>query len=166
MTTPTKLSVVFAGEIFDGSSPERPFILDLDGKAFVVRVRAMPSRHLGRVLALAENEAELLEFVCQVAVPLPVEAGAPVLIDWQPLTPEFVDSLAHPSHALLYESAGRLNFSRATAQAERKIVAGTIHVQLMERSENMVKPLAEKLAASVLSSLARSASPDAPSTKS
>lgn len=166
MTTPTKLSVVFAGEVFDNSKPSHPWIVLHDGSLHTVRVRAMPSRHLGRVLALADREAELLEFCCTVAVVIPKTETEAERIDWQPMTPEFVDSLDDTSHKLLVETAGRLNFTRAVQQAERSIAAGSLTIPLMEKADALLKPLAEKLASSVISSLAQSGSPAAPLTKS
>jgi len=66
MTTSTpakKTAVIFAGEIFDGFSPSHPRILDHEGNEFIVRARAMPARHLGRVLALCADEPGLIELV-------------------------------------------------------------------------------------------------------
>jgi hypothetical protein len=54
--TPSKLSVIFAGEDLVAEL--------LDGSKVNVRVRAMPARHLARVMQLADKEAELLDFVC------------------------------------------------------------------------------------------------------
>ena len=115
-TTPSKLAVIFAGE-------ELPAIM-LDGSSVQVRVRAMPARHLGKVLATCTDEAALLDLVC--SVPSPVDDKEERLFaGWQPVPANWADNLddKDPGYAKLLETAKRLNFSRAAAWGERQIAA-------------------------------------------
>lgn len=147
----SKLAVIFAGE-------DIPAKLN-DGSLFNVRVRAMPARHLGRVLRLADHEAELLEFVCQVHT----MEGEEVEPSWKAVSAEWVDSLHDDSHVELYEAAKRLNFSRATKWAERQIAAKQFVADVTLKAEEVLQPLMQQIVASVVSSLPPSASP-APAT--
>lgn len=94
------LSLILAGE--------RVPVVFLDGSQRIVVVRSLPARTLlTDYLAIIENEAVMLERVCERV------AGDPALpAGW-------VDALGDASHAKLVETAERLNFARAVAQAER-----------------------------------------------
>lgn len=162
-SVPTKLSVIFSGEVFDGANAEHPLIRDVDGATFVVRVRAMPARHHGRILLLCTEEAALLEFVCQVALR---DDSTGAVIDWIPAAPEWVDNLDDASHALLYEAAERQNFSRAAKWGERQIAAKKFVTPLLTQADEILSPLVERMAHLLISSMRASASPDAPTTKS
>lgn len=153
MSTPqtSKLAVVFAGEDFTAKL--------LDGSAVATRVRAMPARHLGRVLRLADHEAELLEFVCQVHT----QEGDETEPSWKAVSPEWVDCLHDDSHVELYEAAKRLNFSRAAKWAERQIAAKQFTADVTLKAEEVLQPLMQQIVALVASSLPPSASP-APAT--
>ena len=173
-TPPTKTAVIFAGEIFDGSDAAHPLIVDLEGREFTVRARAMPARHLGRVLQLCTDEAALLEFVCLVRAesdPSTLNSQLSTspnsqLSGWQPADAAFVDNLADASHVLLMEAAKRLNFSRAATWGHRQIEAGQMKTGLMLKTDEMLSPVVEKMAHLLISSLKLSESPAKPTTKS
>ncbi len=150
-TQPSKLSIIFAGE-------DRCATFIAGGPAATsVRVRAMPARHLARVLQLADLEAELLDLVCF----LPREGGG-----FDPVESGWSDNLTDASHAELYEAAKRLNFSRAATWAERQIAAKKFTGELALKAEEAITPLLKQMIG-LLGSLSKpSASPAAPSTRS
>lgn len=142
-------SVIFAGE--DRS------IKFLDGTQATIRVRAMPVRHLGRVLQLADREAELLDFVCY----LPREGGG-----YDAVPEGWADNLSPESHLELYEAAKRLNFSNAVAWADRQITAKQMTGELAVKVDEMMAPLIRRAAASLDSSPKPSRSPAEATTRS
>lgn len=160
-TPPSKTSIIFGGEVFDGRDSAHPRVIDRDGIAHDVRVRAMPARHLGRVLEVCTDEALLLEVVCSVAYR---PEGLPS--DWVPVDANFVDNLSDESHVLLVEAAKRQNFSRAASWGERQIAAKQWQAPLLLKADEALKPVVEKMAALLLSSLRSSGSLAAPATKS
>ncbi len=165
MTTATpakKTAMIFAGEIFDGRAVDHPRVIDLDGVAHDVRVRAMPARHLGQVLGACTDESALLELVCTVA--LETDKGG--VLDWLPVDAGFVDNLTDESHALLLEAAKRLNFSRAASWGQRQIEAKQFQAPLLLKADEMLSPVVEKMAHLLISSLRQSESAAKPSTKS
>lgn len=153
--TPSKLTIIFAGEDFAVNL--------LDDTTVQVRVRAMPVRHLGRLLQLADHEAELLEFVCVT----PDGTGLPEdRKNWAPPPAGWADNLSDASHAQLYEAAKRLNFSRAASWAERQIAAKQFSGELALKAEQAIMPIMEKVIG-LLGSLSKSpALPAVPSTPS
>ncbi len=161
-TTPTAAAIAFAGE----ELPAR-LRVDRDGQTeivdIVVRVRAMPARHLGRVLQLCTDEGALLDFICQE--PVPSESGSPV---WQPVPSGWADNLDddHPTYVDLLEAAQRLNFSRAAAWGKRQIAAKQYQVELLMATKELVAPMMQEMVASVLSSLRAPESSAAPATPS
>lgn len=165
MTTATpakKIAVIFAGEVFDGSDSTHPRIRDLEKNEFDVRVRAMPARHLGRVLALCADEPALIEFVCLVSVK--GEGGGHV--EWAEVSREWVDNLQDDSHVALLEAAKRLNFSRAALWGQRQIEAKQFQAPLLLKADEMLSPVVEKMAHLLISSLQSSGALAAPTTKS
>lgn len=165
MTTATpakKIAVIFSGEVFDGSDATHPRVRDLEGNAFDVRVRAMPARHLGRVLALCADEAGLIELVSLVSVK--DESGAH--LEWAAVSAEWVDNLDPDSHVLLQEAAKRLNFSRAALWGQRQIEAKQFQAPLLLKADEMLSPVVEKMAHLLISSLQSSGALAAPTTKS
>ncbi len=165
MTTATpakKTAMIFAGEIFDGREAEHPKIIDRGDVAHVVRVRALPARHLGRVLAACTDEAALLELVCTVA--LPDDKGEPA--EWLPVDENWIDNLADDSHLALVEAAKRLNFTRAASWGHRQIEAKQFQAPLLLKADEMLSPVVEKMAALLISSLRSSESAAKPTTKS
>lgn len=149
-STPSKTSIIFAGEVF-------PLVRDLSGQVLQVRVRALPVRHLGKVLEACADEARLLELTCQRETPD---------LEWQPVDAAFVDNLADESHVVLVEAAKRLNFSRAASWGHRQIEAKEFQVPLLLKADQALSPVVEKMAHLLISSLRSSSSPDAPVTKS
>ncbi|MDP2136367.1 MAG: hypothetical protein Q8J74_00800 [Candidatus Didemnitutus sp.] len=131
---PSKLSIIFAGEDLTATL--------LDQSSVAVRVRAMPARHLARVLQLADKEAELLEFVCLVPS---TNGEGEVIPGWTRVPPEWADNLTDESHAQLYEAAKRQNFSRAVSWAERQIAAKRITGELARQMEEVISPLIQRL---------------------
>lgn len=129
--TPSKLSIIFAGDILPATL--------LDGTTVAVRVRAMPARHLARVLHLADKEAELLDFVC-------TESATPAGV-FEPVEPGWADNLTDASHVELYEAAKRLNFSRAAMWAERQIAAKQFTGELAFKAEEVLAPMMERIVA-------------------
>lgn len=157
---PSKLAIIFAGE-------DVPATLR-DGARHLVRVRSMPARHLGRVLALLDKEAELLDFVC--FLPRDKEEAG-----FDPVPANFVDNLTPESHVALYETAKKLNFSEAVAWAERQITAKRVTGELGAKMEEVISPVMERLLEpmtdrlmSLLASLSKlpTSGPASPSTKS
>lgn len=165
MTTATpakRTAVIFAGEVFDGSDAAHPKARDLAGNLHDVRVRAMPARHLGRVLQLCTDEAALLDFVCMLPA---VEGEEQAIGGWSPVPPGWSDNLDDASHVALLEAAQRLNFSRAANWGERQIAAKQFQAPLLLKADEMLSPVVEKMAALLISSLKSSGSPAAPATK-
>lgn len=155
---PSKLAVIFAGEVMP--EPGKPALLDVEGNPLPpIRVRAMPARHLGRVLRLADREAELLDFVCMVFT----KEGEETEPTWKTVPEGWADILSDESHVELYEAAKRLNFSRATKWAERQIAAKQLVADVTLKAEEVLQPLMQQIVASVASSLQPSA-PRAPAT--
>ena len=154
-TAPKKTAIVFAGETLLAKT--------LDEKEIQVRVRAMPARHLGRVLQLCTDEASLLELVCLLPATDEDENEIP---GWQRVPPGWPDNLADESHVVLLEAAKRLNFTRAAQWGERQIEAKQFQAPLLLKADELLSPLVEKMARLLISSLPSSASPAAPSTKS
>lgn len=161
-TPAKKTAMIFAGEIFDGRDAEHPKITDRGDVAHVVRVRAMPARHLGEVLAACTDEAALIQLVATVA--LLDDKGE--VIDWLPVDAGWVDNLDDVPHVLLVEAAKRLNFSRAASWGHRQIEAKQFQAPLLLKADEMLSPVVEKMAALLLSSLRSSESLAARSTKS
>lgn len=161
-TLPSKTAVIFAGEVFDGRDPQHPLVRDLDGNTHTVRVRAMPARHLGRVLELCTSEAGLLELVCLVAV----KDAAGEIVDWVAVDAAFVDNLADESHVALVEAGKRLNFSRAASWGHRQIEAKQFQAPLLLKADEMLSPVVEKMAHLLISSLRSSESSGKTTTKS
>lgn len=156
---PRKTTICFAGEeVLAGF---------LDGSETLIRVRAMPVRHLGRVLALCTDEAKLLEFVCMEPTVAPAERPeGSDFAGWQRVPESWADNLAEESHLALLEAAKRLNFTRAAAWAERQIAAKQFQGPILMQADEALMPLVEKMTRLALSSLPAPASPAAPSTKS
>jgi hypothetical protein len=166
MTTATpasKTSMIFAGEIFDGSDEKHPKIRDLEGNLHTVRVRAMPGRHIGKVLAVCTDEAALIELVSTVAIK---DDKTGEVIDWVPVDATFVDNVDDASHLLLVEAAQRQNFSRASTWGRRQIEAKKFQAPLLLQADEMLSPVVEKMAHLLISSLRSSESQAKPSTKS
>lgn len=151
----SKIAVIFGGE-------EIPATL-LDGSTLLVRVRAMPVRHMGRVLELCASESELLEFVCLVPG---ANAEGTEFPGWTRVPSGWADNLCDASHDLLYETAGRLNFSRAATWVDRQVVAQQTRAGLMRRQMEMIAPLAQEMVRSLVSSLPDAALSEKPATKS
>ncbi|QYM80292.1 hypothetical protein K0B96_06665 [Horticoccus luteus] len=162
-TPPARTAMVFAGEIFDGATSDHPLIRNTAGETFAVRVRAMPARHLGRILQLCIDEAATVEFVTQIAV---VDPSTGVLAEWSAASADWVDTLDDASHVLLYEAAKRLNFIRAAAWAERQIAAKQFQGPLLMKANQALSPLMEQMVGLILSSLKSQGLLGAPSTKS
>ena len=142
MTT-NPLSILFAGETFDGRDADHPQATLIDGTNVTVRVRLMPQRHLIPLLDYFDlgREADLIERCTQVGTP---HDGQPVT--WESADAAFVDSLDDASHNRLREAAERLNFTRAVSAAERQIATGTGLLGLKQRmSETMFAPLKHEL---------------------
>jgi hypothetical protein len=172
-TPPKKTVVIFAGEIFDGRDKEHPKVRDLDGNEIIVRVRAMPARHLGRVLALCQHEALLLEFLCYVrradqadAVAVDDKEAPPEIAGWATVPLGWADNLDDASHELLLEAGKRLNFSRAASWGQRQIEAKQFQQPLLLKTDEMLAPVVEKMVHLLVSSLQRSGLPVAPTTTS
>src|SRR5690606_6446197 len=132
-TRPTKAAIAFAGE----EIPAKVYA-EVDGTTVVIdtliRVRAMPARHLGRVLQLCLDEGALLEFVClePCTSESPVDpALGTVFSGWQRVLPGWADNLTDESHAALLEAAQRLNFTRAASWGERQVKAKQFQTPLI-----------------------------------
>ncbi|PTX95772.1 hypothetical protein [Opitutus sp. ER46] len=159
---PSKTSIIFAGEIFAGQDADHPHIRDIAGNPHAVRVRAMPARHLGRVLELCTDEAGLLELVLQRS-----ETDADgKLIGWVPVDAAFVDNLDDSSHDLLVHAASRQNFQRAATWGERAIAAKTFQAPLLLKADEALSPVIQRMVRLLISSLPQSGSPAAPTTSS
>jgi hypothetical protein len=158
-TLPRKTAICFAGtEILAAF---------LDGSETLIRVRAMPVRHLGRVLALCTDEAKLLEFVCMEPTVAPADRlEGSDFAGWRTVPEGWADNLVDRSHVELLEAAKQLNFSRAAAWAERQIAAKQFQGPILMQADEALMPLVEKMTRLALSSLPAPASPAAPSTKS
>jgi hypothetical protein len=161
MSSP-KLSTVFAGTIFDGSTQDRPLIKNVVGELFIARVRAMPVRHLGEVFKRCTDEASLIEFTTSVAS----VDSAGTITEWIPASADWVDALSDDSHVLLYDSAQELNFSRAASWGERQIAAKKAQAPVLAMADRELSPHVQQMIASLLSSLPRSASQASASTQS
>ncbi len=162
-TIPSKLSIIFAGEDILAE------LLTKDGEQVGekvhVRVRAMPARHLGRVLQLADKEAELLDFVCQIVCLISADGEITGRV-YQAAEPGWADNLTDKSHTALYEAAKRLNFSRAATWAERQIAAKQFTGELALKAEEALTPMLERIVG-LLGSLSKPPSTAAaPSTRS
>lgn len=164
-TPPSRLSVIFSGDTFDGRDDAHPLISDKGGNSYLVRVRAMPARHLGRVLQLCLDEAALLEFVCQVA-PATAEISKLCAPAWEPATAEWVDVLDDESHVLLVNAAQDQNFTRAASWGERQIAAKNFQAPLLMKADETMGPVVAKMVGLIVSSLKSSGSLPEPSTKS
>lgn len=165
MTTATpakKTAMIFAGEMFDGHDTAHPKIRDLDGTEHDVRVRAMPARHLGRVLHACTDEAALLEIVCLVAI----RDDKGELVDWLAADAAFIDNLDDAAHVALVEAAKRLNFSRAANWGHRQIEAKQFQAPLLLKADEMLSPIVERMAGLLISSLRSAESPARPATRS
>ncbi|MBX3736746.1 MAG: hypothetical protein KF715_08660 [Candidatus Didemnitutus sp.] len=167
LTAPTKLQIVFAGEVFDGTDEQHPLPRDAAGNTLPpVRVRAMPTRHLGRVLRLADHEPELLDFVCSIFTKDEGEQAP----SWKTVEEGWSDNLHDETHELLYKAAERQNFSRAAKWAERQIAAkkfvGEITLKGEEIMQPLLAPVFEQMQKLLRSLETPSASPATPSTKS
>ncbi len=154
-TPPSKLSVIFAGE----EIPART----LNGAPLLVRVRAMPARHLGRVLELCLDEGALLDFVCMV--PIATEEPSEIT-GWSRVPAGWADNLDDTSHVALLEAAKKLNFSRAASWGTRQIAAKQFQAPILLEADEALAPQFQKMVRLLMSSLPPSASPAAPSTKS
>jgi len=152
----SKLSTIFASEELTATL--------LDGSSTAVRVRAVPVRHLGRVLQLADQEAELLDYVCQIPEAGSAEPAASA--SWKQVEPGWTDALTDESHIQLYEAAKRLNFTRATIWAERQIAAKKMNNELMLKTQEILLPLMKQLASSLGLSPATSPAAGSVTTKS
>lgn len=153
--SPSKLAVIFAGEQITATL--------LDGRTLTVRVRAMPVRHLGRVLDLCTDEAALLDFVC--LVPGEPAEGAEIA-GWARVPDGWADNLSEASHDALITAAKKLNFSRAESWGRRQLEAGKMRVALMTATNEMLQPAVDKMLRLLSSSLPQFAPPAAPATKS
>jgi hypothetical protein len=162
-TPATKTAMIFAGEIFDGRDTDHGKVLDLNDASHDVRVRAMPARHLGRVLEACTDEAKLLELTCTVALK---DDKTGEVIDWVPVDATFIDNLQESCHVRLVEAAKRLNFSRAANWGHRQIEAKQFQAPLLLKADEMLSPVVEKMAHLLISSLRSSESPAGRSTKS
>lgn len=145
---PSKLSIVFAGE-------EHPAkIRTAAGLTTVlVRVRAMPARHLGTVLKLCTDEAALIDFVCEYQE----IDEATQAIRWTPAPAGWADNLDDESHLVLLEAAKRQNFSRAMSWGERQIAAKEFQAPLLLKADEVLMPVIAKMVASATSSSPASA---------
>ena len=162
---PTKTAIVFAGEEI------RALIrTDKGDRSIVVRVRSMPVRHLGTVLALCTEEAALLDFVCQCQTLDENEHAT----GWEPVPAGWADNLHDESHEILLEAAKRLNFTRAAAWGNRQLAATEMQADHLRAAEKVLAPVMKRLVAPMLeamipllvSSRAPSASPADPTKKS
>ena len=159
---PSKVSIIFAGEEFFGQDESHPQIKLLDGSSVPVRVRAMPARHLGQVMGLATQQSELIDFVCYL--PKDIEGGEIAGFDKVPQG--WADNLTDESHALLWEAAKRLNFTRAAKWAEQQIAAKKFAMPIEMQSEEVMRPLLKMTAGLIASSLGVSGSSEKPTTRS
>ena len=158
-TPPPRLSVIFSGEVFDGHDAAHPRIRDLGGNEQIVRVRAMPARHLGRILQLCLDEAAFLEFVCYIPRPAPATNEEPNGIHgWMPVPVGWPDNLDDASHQLLVEAAQRQNFTRAASWGERQIAAKNFQAPLLLRADETMAPVVAKMVGLIVSSLKSSGS--------
>ena len=82
-------------------------ITNHDGKSAIVRVRQVRARQAYYVLAILDNEFDLLEYVC-------------ISPDGSDLPEGWVDLLTPTSHDLLVKKARALNFPVALAAVERQ----------------------------------------------
>lgn len=162
---PSKTSVIFAGEIFDGSDAAHPLAVDLADKTHEVRVRAMPARHLQRVVNAIADEHALLSICCQLAKRDPEKPAH--LVEWIEAGEAWVENLSDESHLLLVEAAKRQNFSRAAKWGQRQIEAKTFQAPLLQGMANdVLRPLVKEMALLLASSLVPAASPGGSPTKS
>ncbi len=158
-TLPRKTLIVFSGEEITA--------IFLDKSESLIRVRAMPARHLGQVMAACTDEAKLLELCCMEPTPTGEEdAEGTVVRGWRPVAPGWADNLSDASHAELLAASQKLNFGRAAAWAERQIAAKQFQAPILMKADEALMPLVEKMTRLALSSLPAPASPAAPSTKS
>lgn len=158
-TLPRKTLIAFKGEEITATF--------LDASTTLIRVRAMPARHLGQVMAACTDEAKLLELCCMEPTPAGEEdAPDAPLRGWRAVAPGWADNLADASHVELLEAAQRLNFGRAAAWAERQIAAKQFQAPILMKADEALLPIVEKLTRLALSSLPAPASPAAPSTSS
>lgn len=165
-TQPTKTAIAFAGEELPVRlrvEREVDGVIQTETVDTLVRVRAMPARHLGRVLQLCTDEGALLDFICQERVPS--EGTTPI---WQPVPPHWSDNLddEHPTYVELLEAAKRLNFSRAAAWGKRQIAAKQYQAPILAAAKDLLTPIATEMVASVLSSLRAQESSEPPATTS
>ncbi|HEY0966925.1 MAG TPA: hypothetical protein VGD88_06020 [Opitutaceae bacterium] len=140
---PTKTAIVFSGEEI------RAVVrTDKGDRSILVRVRSMPARHLGTILALCTDEAALLDFVCQRQTLDENEHAT----GWEPVPAGWADDLHDESHVLLLEAAKRLNFTRAAAWGHRQIEAKQFQAPLLLKADEILMPVVQKMAALLVSS--------------
>jgi hypothetical protein len=111
---PAPHKIVFSTALFEARL--------IDGREAMVRVRAMPARHMRRIVELSNDEAGLVEFVCLI----PPGAGDKVPRDaaeWKSVPPGWAATLSDESFTGLVAAAQRLNFSRAETWAQRQVIA-------------------------------------------
>jgi hypothetical protein len=151
MPTPKSLSIIFGGE--DAS------VSLIDGTSAKVRVRALPARYLGDVLALAEKQTELIE-LC-TAIPTPTEGeqipavfpGVRQPDGWVGVPHGWTENLSDVAHEMLYELARKLNFTRAATWGKRQIAAKKESAPLVEAAQEALRPIIQGLLASTSSAL-------------
>lgn len=140
-TMPPTLSTLFAGE-------EHVAAL-VDGSAVEVRVRALPQRHLVRVLAVAETPSDLIELCActRTADGLPAAAHPDIAAPagWSHVPAGWADNLADESFAALHEAAQRLNFTRAATEGRLRIAAKKLVAPLEAEAIAQVRPLVDSI---------------------
>ncbi len=120
-----------------------------DGTAVPVRVVVVPTRNRIAMFDLFERSqnAQVLERSVQI------NHGTEVQTNWQPVAPEWVDSLDDDSHSRLFELSKKLNFQRAITAAEGVIAMGTELLPMQQRfTMTAMKPIRDELT-SLMSSL-------------
>jgi hypothetical protein len=164
MSTQKSLSIIFGGE-------ETTAAL-LDGSSIKVRVRALPARYLGEVLAVAEKQTDLIELCTSIQVPAegdalpPVYAGVRQPEGWVGVPIGWTENLSDESHEALYQLARQLNFTRAAAWGKRQIAAKKDSAPIIEAAHEALRPIIQGLLASTNSALTSGSQPVKPPVKS
>ncbi len=139
MSTVTKTTLLFAGEILDGRDDAHLRVTDLSGQAHTVRVRLMPVRHHLDMVDLFDlgRQADLIQKCTQRAVF--DDAGG--ITEWASVDITWIDNLDDASTVRLAEIAAQLNFTRVISTAEREITSAQTLRPLKTRvAEQMIAP--------------------------
>jgi len=144
-------SVLFAGE-------EREVELINHFKVRVF-VRELPLKFLGDFLGVAETQHQVVE-MCVYLEGEPIGDGAfpriPPPVGYAPVPAGWDQNLTEASFYDLYDTACRLNFSKAATWAHRQIAAKKKVAPLYEAMMNQVLPLVTSLIEPLMKQLAGS----------